>query len=155
MRNCVLLAVCLLGTSMASADPAGGDADSGEAMVQTGKIIVNVEAFDGRGTIRAGLYNPESRYPTRPMRTEIRRVRQRRARFEFDNLPYGDYGVIAFQQVTSNTLPFDFHAITPFRPVAFSNNARRVASERGAPPFDDIKFSLAEPELEITLVLFQ
>ena len=155
MRKPVLVAACLLGYSVASADPVAGAADSGDTVVETGKIIVTVEAFDGRGTIRAMLYNPTSRYPTRPMRTEIRRVRQLRARFEFDNLPLGDYGVIAFQQMTNNTRPFDFHAITPYRPVAFSNDARMEAAARGAPPFDDIKFSLAEPELEITLVLFQ
>ena len=154
MRNSLLAAACLLLLGVSLAEPDAETAADEGNVVETGKIIVNVEGFQSNdGTARVLLFDSANRYPTRPLRREMRPIRQRRARFEIDNVPFGVYGVAVYRELMGDARPFDFHMNTPYRPVAFSNNARIGRGERGPPSFDAISFSLNQAELEMSLEL--
>jgi len=156
MRNSVLAAICLLHSSLGLAGTEAEDIQHESAVTETGKLVVNVEGFENNnGTARLLLYNSAKSYPKKAIQQRMLPIRQRRARFELDELPLGVYAVIVYQEQSRDARPFDFHAVTPYRPVAFSNNARKEPGERGAPSFDNVKFTLDEAELEMTLVLFR
>ncbi len=156
MRKSVLAAICLLHSSIGLAGTGAEDTDHESVVTETGKLVVNIEGFESnRGTARLLLYNSKKGYLKNPIRSRIGPIRQRRARFELDELPLGVYAVVVYQEQERDARPFDFHVSTPYRPVAFSNNARIEHGERGPPSFDNVKFSLDETELEMTLVLFK
>lgn len=156
MRKNLLAAILMLHSTIGLADTDAADAPDESSLIDTGKIVVNVEGFESnRGTCRLMLYDSAKGYLKNPIRAELRPIRQRRATFELEGLPYGVYALVVWQEQERDARPFDMFANTPYRPVAFSNNARIERGQRGPPSFDKVKFSLDAPEVEMTLELFQ
>ena len=156
MRKGVLATICLLHSTIGLAGTGAEDADAASIATETGKLVVNVEGFESnRGTARLLLYNSKKGYLKNPVQAKMLPIRQRRARFELDELPLGVYAVVVYQEEERDARPFDMFANTPYRPVAFSNNARIERGQRGPPSFNDVKFSLDEAGVEMTLVLFK
>jgi len=156
MRKSALAAICFLYSSIGLGGAGAEDTLPESLVPETGTIVVNVEGFESnRGTARLLLYSSAKGYLKNPARAEMRPIRQRKARFELDELPLGVYAVVVYQEQERDARPFDMFANTPYRPVAFSNNARIERGQRGPPSFNDVKFSLEEAEVEMTLVLFK
>ena len=156
MRKNALITFCLLYSSIGFSGTGAEGTDSAIAETETGTLVVHVEGFESnRGTARLLLFSSERNYLKRPLRSMIGPIRQRRARFELDGLPFGVYAVAVYQEQERDARPFDFHISHPYRPVAFSNNVRIEHGQRGPPSFSDVRFLLDKAELEMTLVLFR
>ncbi len=153
MPKYVLAAISLLCAGCTQSDMTAVEAGPDAPPIQTGTIVVNVEGFlDNRGTARLQLFDSAQRWPRNPMRTEMRPIRQRSARFDLDGVPFGEYAIFVWQaEEREARTPLDLHGNSPRLPIAFSNDAETAPGQRGPPSFDEVKFPLDQTKVEITL----
>jgi len=125
--------------------------DNNKADIQKGKIAVLLTGFENdRGTVKLCLCCSEDEYTgkTKEFCTASKELKDKKAEWVLENMPYGRYSVKAFHDKNDNSkLDTNFAGI-PIEPYGFSNNAR---GRFGPPPFDSAAFTLNSPQLKIAI----
>ena len=125
-----------------------------QGFAQTGTIILNVTQIqtDKGGEISAGIFVREN-FPKvgKQLVGQEKSVTGKSMQLIFENVPLGEYGVVAFQDIDKNKdLKTNFVGL-PKEPIGFSNDAK---IKFGPPDFDDAKVKVeAGKTLTLTIIL--
>lgn len=125
-----------------------------QGCAQTGTIILNVTQIqtDKGGEISAGIFVREN-FPKvgKQLVGQEKSVTEKSMQLIFENVPVGEYGVVAFQDIDKNKdLKTNFVGL-PKEPIGFSNGAK---IKFGPPDFDDAKVKVeAGKTLILTIIL--
>lgn len=125
-----------------------------KGIAQTGTIILNVTQIqtDKGGEISAGIFVREN-FPKvgKQLVGQEKSVTGKSMQLIFENVPVGEYGVVAFQDIDKNKdLKTNFVGL-PKEPIGFSNDAK---IKFGPPDFDDAKVKVeAGKTLTLTIIL--
>lgn len=125
-----------------------------QSFAQTGTIILNVTQIqtDKGGEISAGIFVREN-FPKvgKQLVGQEKSVTGKSMQLIFENVPVGEYGVVAFQDIDKNKdLKTNFVGL-PKEPIGFSNDAK---IKFGPPDFDDAKVKVeAGKTLTLTIIL--
>lgn len=117
----------------------------------SGKLIVEVEALrNDDGQVAISIHNGEDGFPGGPesmVQAKYAKIKDGKAIAEFENLPFGEYGVSAFHDENANEdLDTNWIGI-PKEGVGASNNAK---GKMGPPKYKDAKFDFKEDGLKIS-----
>jgi uncharacterized protein (DUF2141 family) len=117
-----------------------------------GTVVVSVEALRSRaGSVRVKLVASAEGFPGSDAHVVARRrlpVDGPAARVVFSDVPFGDYALVVLHDEDDDaTLDRNVLGI-PAEGLGFSSGAR---VRFGPPSFEDARFTLAEPELEIEI----
>ena len=121
---------------------------------QQGTVVLTVEGIQPTkgGEVTAGIFVKEN-FPKvgRQLIGQEKAVNGTRMQLTFTNVPAGDYGVVAFQDVDKNKLLKSNFMGFPTEPIGFSNGAK---IKLGPPAFSDAKVTVqADKILALTIVL--
>ena len=125
-----------------------------QGFAQTGTIILNVTQIQTNkgGEISAGIFVREN-FPKvgKQLVGQEKSVTGKSMQLIFENVPVGEYGVVAFQDIDKNKdLKTNFVGL-PKEPIGFSNDAK---IKFGPPDFDDAKVKVeAGKTLTLTVIL--
>lgn len=125
-----------------------------QGFAQTGTIILNVTQIqtDKGGEISAGIFVRKN-FPKvgKQLVGQEKSVTGKSMQLIFENVPVGEYGVVAFQDIDKNKdLKTNFVGL-PKEPIGFSNDAK---IKFGPPDFDDAKVKVeAGKTLTLTIIL--
>jgi uncharacterized protein (DUF2141 family) len=118
---------------------------------QAGTITVQLAGFENdRGTVKLCLCCSEDEYTgkTKEFCTASKELKDKKAEWVLENMPYGRYSVKAFHDKNDNSKLDTNFAGMPIEPYGFSNNAR---GRFGLPPFDSAAFALNSPQIKIEI----
>lgn len=138
-----LVTVLLIETSHAQ--------DNHKAVIQKGKITVLLTGFENdQGTVKLCLCCSEDEYTgkTKEFCTASKELKDKKAEWVLENMPYGRYSVKAFHDKNDNSKLDTNFAGMPIESYGFSNNAR---GRFGLPPFDSAAFALNSPQIIIAI----
>lgn len=125
-----------------------------QGFAQTGTISLNVTQIqtDKGGEISAGIFVRKN-FPKvgKQLVGQEKSVTGKSMQLIFENVPVGEYGVVAFQDIDKNKdLKTNFVGL-PKEPIGFSNDAK---IKFGPPDFDDAKVKVeAGKTLTLTIIL--
>ncbi len=115
---------------------------------QKGTINVTLKPFKKmQGTLFICLYDPKEKFLGNPLQAIQKPVTSNVIEVSFQNLPYGDYAVTAYQDLNQNK-KFDIILVFPQEPWGLSEN---FVPSIGTPTFNDCKFPLNSPEKSIDI----
>ena len=149
MRHAVLLSVSIVFLCIKTP----GAADMLAPHNRTGSIIVRLTGFEhDTNTVKLCVCRSEDECADTEMgyRTAAASIRDKKAVWVFEDMPYGKYGIKAFHDENGNNR-LDTNLVgKPTERYGFSNNAD---GRYGPPPFSATAFTLSSPEtaLEIRL----
>jgi uncharacterized protein (DUF2141 family) len=125
--------------------------DNNKAVIQKGKITVLLTGFENdQGTVKLCLCCSEDEYTgkTKEFCTASKELKDKKAEWVLENMPYGRYSVKAFHDENGNSrLDKDFLGM-PTERYGFSNNAR---GRFGPPPFESAAFTLNSAQTTIAI----
>jgi uncharacterized protein (DUF2141 family) len=125
--------------------------DNNKAVIQKGKITVLLTGFENdQGTVKLCLCCSEDEYTgkTKEFCTASKELKDKKAEWVLENMPYGRYSVKAFHDQNGNSrLDNDFLGM-PTERYGFSNNAR---GRFGPPPFESAAFTLNSAQTTIAI----
>jgi uncharacterized protein (DUF2141 family) len=103
-----------------------------------------------RGTVKLCLCCSEDEYTgkTKEFCTASKELKDKKAEWVLENMPYGRYSVKAFHDENDNTKLDTNFAGMPIEPYGFSNNAR---GRFGPPPFARTAVTLNSPQITIAI----
>ena len=125
-----------------------------QGFAQTGTVVLNVTQIqaDKGGEISAGIFSKDN-FPKvgKQFVGQEKSVTGKSMQLIFENVPVGEYGVVAFQDIDKNKdLKTNFVGL-PKEPIGFSNDAK---IKFGPPDFDDAKVKVeASKTLTLTIIL--
>jgi len=125
--------------------------DNNKAVIQKGKITVLLTGFENdQGTVKLCVCRSEDEYAgdKKEFCTASTELKNKKAEWVLENMPYGRYSVKAFHDKNDNSKLDTNFAGMPIEPYGFSNNAR---GRFGPPPFDSAAFTLNSPQLQIAI----
>ena len=125
--------------------------DNNKADIQKGKIAVLLTGFENdRGTVKLCLCCSEDEYTgkTKEFCTASKELKDKKAEWVLENMPYGRYSVKAFHDENDNSKLDTNFAGMPIEPYGFSNNARGLF---GPPPFARTAVTLNSPQITIAI----
>jgi uncharacterized protein (DUF2141 family) len=125
--------------------------DNNKADIQKGKIAVLLTGFENdRGTVKLCLCCSEDEYTgkTKEFCTASKELKDKKAEWVLENMPYGRYSVKAFHDENDNSKLDTNFAGMPIEPYGFSNNAR---GRFGPPPFARTAVTLNSPQITIAI----
>ena len=138
-----LVTVLLIETSHA--------AETHASVGQTGTITVQLTGFEnGRGTAKLCVCRSEDEYAgkTKEFCTASKELKDKKAEWVLENMPYGRYSVKAFHDENDNSKLDTNFAGMPIEPYGFSNNAR---GRFGPPPFARTAVTLNSAQITIAI----
>ena len=111
----------------------------------SGTLIIEIESFrNDEGQVAISIHNGEEGYPggeETMVQAKYVTIKEGKAFAEFDNLPFGEYGVSAYHDENKNEeLDANWIGI-PKEGVGASNNAK---GKMGPPKYEDAKFDFIE-----------
>ena len=118
---------------------------------QTGNILVQLTGFENdQGTAKLCVCRSEDEYvgKTKEFCTASKELKNKKAEWVFENMPYGRYSVKAFHDENDNSKLDTNFAGMPIERYGFSNNAR---GRFGPPPYDSAAFTLNCPQIKIAI----
>jgi uncharacterized protein (DUF2141 family) len=119
---------------------------------QTGTVVVNVKDIQTAkgGEISAGIFKKEN-FPKvgKQLIGQVKPVAGNELQIIFTNVPVGDYGVVAFQDIDKNKELKSNFVGYPTEPIGFSNDAK---IKFGPPAFDDARVKV-ESNKTLTLTI--
>ena len=115
------------------------------------RIIVNVDNIRStNGTVRVALFNSEKEFLNEPFLSHSKNATVGEMKFEFEEVPNGEYTVSIYQDVNKNgELDKNFMGI-PNEPYGISREGKQMF---GPPSYNDAKFSLANTNARLTISL--
>ena len=125
--------------------------DNTVANNQTGNISVQLTGFENdQGTAKLCVCRSEDEYvgKTKEFCTASKEIKNKKAEWVFENMPYGRYSVKAFHDENDNSKLDTNFAGMPIERYGFSNNAR---GRFGPPPYDSAAFTLNCPQIKIAI----
>ena len=138
-----LVTVLLIETSHAQ--------DNNKAAIQKGKITVLLTGFENdQGTVKLCLCCSEDEYTgkTKDFCTASKGLKDKKAEWVLENMPYGRYSIKAFHDENNNSKLDTNFAGMPTERYGFSNNAR---GRFGPPSFAEAAFTLNSPQIKIEI----
>lgn len=120
---------------------------------QTGTITVQLAGFENdRGNVKLCLCRSEDEYAgkTKEFCTASKELKNKKAEWVIENIPYGRYSIKAFHDENDNSKLDTNFAGLPVELYGFSNNAR---GRFGPPPFNRAAFMLNEPQVTVAIEL--
>ncbi len=142
-RLCGLMLLLIFGTPVQAKEPPGGH------------LVIRINGFaNDTGKAMLALINSVGQYEARkgeedPYRGVNLSIKNGRASYRFENIPYGEYAVKVFHDENTNgKLDTNFFGI-PKESYGFSNNVRGV----GVPDYEEAKFDFSEKQSEITIIV--
>jgi uncharacterized protein (DUF2141 family) len=149
MRYAVLLSISIVLLCIKTP----GAADVPEPHDQTGSIIVRLTGFEhDTHTVKLCVCRTEDecKGTEQGYRTAAAAIRDKKAVWVFEDMPYGTYSIKAFHDENGNN-QFDANVLgKPTERYGFSNNARGCF---GPPPFSATAFTLNAPETAVEIRL--
>jgi len=147
MRHAVMLSLLILLFLIAA--PSAADTPSSHN--QAGNISVQLAGFENdQGTVKLCLCRSENEY-TGDMKafcTASAALRNKKAEWVFERMPYGTYSIKVFHDENGNS-QLDTNVLgKPTERYGFSNNAQ---GRFGPPPFSRATFSLNSPQLTVAI----
>jgi uncharacterized protein (DUF2141 family) len=148
MRHATILLFCLvilfpIKTSRAQ--------DTDKTEMQQGTITVQLTGFENdRGPVKLCVCRSEDEYTGKKKEfcTASTELKNRKAEWVFENMPYGTYSIKAFHDKNeNNVLDKDFLGM-PTEQYGFSNNAR---GQFGPPPFAKTAFTLDSRQKKLVI----
>jgi uncharacterized protein (DUF2141 family) len=126
----------------------------GSATAETAaRLEVEVHGFrSAEGALAIALFDDAAHFDgrTQAIRKAYLTIENREARWIVEDLPPGEYALLAYHDVNGNG-ELDFRPLgIPKEPIAVSNGARRLL---GPPRFDAAKFAVASAAAHVTLTL--
>jgi uncharacterized protein (DUF2141 family) len=119
---------------------------------QSGTLTVSAEKFNNdNGKAVVNLFRKEDDVPKKYFLQTSALIKNGKASLTFENLPYGEYGLILFHDENANGT-LDHKLGFPNEPMAFSNNWK-LSLFSGMPSFDKLRFDFTVKTSEITIKL--
>ncbi|MBN2495540.1 MAG: DUF2141 domain-containing protein [Deltaproteobacteria bacterium] len=126
---------------------------AGEASAAKADLVVHIQGFKkAEGVFRAALFDSARGFPgehERAVATRVGPVRDDGVRLVFEDLRAGQYALAVFHDLDDDGKLGTSWVGIPKEGFGASNNP----SGLGPPSFDEARFTLAPPELEITIDL--
>jgi len=120
---------------------------------KTGTITVQLTGFENdQGAVKLCVCRTEDEYTgnAKEFCTASKEIKNRRAEWIFERMPYSRYSIKAFHDENANNkLDTDILG-RPTEQYGFSNNAR---GQFGPPPFAKTAFTLSAPQMTIAIEL--
>lgn len=119
-----------------------------------GLLTLHVVGFkNDTGRAMIALVNRREHFMSRehtPFRHAAVAIRDKQARWDFDNLPPGEYAISVFHDENNNG-ELDSNVLRiPSEDYGFSNDVRATF---GAPDYDAARFQLNQPRQEVTITV--
>ena len=124
-----------------------------EGPAPAGEITVVATGLRGEGeSVRLALVSTPAAFEDReaPLKTAAARIAGGTARLVLEDVPYGDYALMLYQDRNGNGKLDPGFLGMPKEPYGFSNNVR---SPTGRPPFEKARFTLRESRLTLEVRL--
>lgn len=122
---------------------------------QTGKLILNVQGIQisKGGEISAGIFKKEN-FPKvgKQLTGKEIAVSTDQMQIVFDNVPFGIYAIVAFQDIDKDKKLKSNFVGFPTEPIGFSRDAR---IKLGPPDFDDAKIEILQGKTVIISIILR
>jgi uncharacterized protein (DUF2141 family) len=107
-----------------------------------GTLTINTASFNnGKGKAVAFLFRKSDDIPNTPFKTLSVNIKDNKADFQFQNLPYGEYAIILLHDENSNG-KIDHSMGLPSEQLGYSNNWE-LGFFTGMPTFSKLKFQFS------------
>jgi uncharacterized protein (DUF2141 family) len=138
----IVLVICIAGVRPA-------------APQSTARLVVNITGLpSSNGFAMVALHNKETSYKNETegsaFATGKANVIEQKARWVFENVPYGTYGISFFHDENGNGVLDKNLMGIPKEAYGFSNNVKGLF---GKPDYKEITFEIDSPEKEMTISL--
>jgi uncharacterized protein (DUF2141 family) len=137
MRRLAIIAAVLIWLQPAHAD--------------TGRLIIQVADLESRnGELRFALFDSKDDFMKNPVHAEVVAVEDNGGVWVIDELPYGTYAVLVYQDINANGEMERHWYGKPREPVGASNNPK---ARFGPPRFQDTRFELSSATLTLDIIV--